>query len=126
MGKSNLSTALIIGGLGIGAYLIWKKGGIADKVGEGIQSITDGAGEIAQTITDGAGTVAQAVTDSGIGSNGGVASSVGLTNMIKSTPDNITKAADNIGSVGGSIVESIGSAITGDKSYKWTGFKWPW
>lgn len=117
MAKSSLSTALIVGGVLGGAYLLLKKGGIADKIGEGIQSVTDSAGQIAQTVTDTAGSVAQTVGDLG----GGIAQQ--FTDYSKKK----VESGGQIGMTIGTIAEKtgLGSLITGDKTYKWTGFKWP-
>lgn len=118
MGKSNLSTVIIVGGVLGGAYLLWKKGGVADKIGEGIQSVTDSAGQVVQSITDTGGTIAQTVT--GIG--GGIAQQFTDYNKKK------VESGGQIGMTIGTIAEKtgLGSLITGDKTYKWTGFKWPW
>ncbi len=133
MAKSNLSTALIIGGVGLGAYFLFRKGGITDKIGDGIGSFTDSAGQVVQSITDAGGSVAQtitdtydnvvettskvvkSITDSGIGD---VTANTGITSSIKTV-------ADKSGVILGNTIKSIGSAITGDTNYQWTGFKWP-
>lgn len=109
MAKSNLSTALIIGGVGLGAYLLFRKGGITDKIGDGIGSFTDSAGQVVQSITDAGGSVAQTITDtydnvvdtttkvvksvsdSGIGD---VASKTGIVSSLKTVTD---KIGDGIG-----------------------------
>lgn len=140
MAKDNglIKTALIVGGLGAGAYFLFKKNGITDKIGDGMQSFTDSVGEQIQHITDTGGAIAQKVTDTG----GAIAQTVGDTAK-KFWENSPTKKAidtgqqvvqkvkdsgitDTIGATVENTANGLGRLMTGNKDYKWTGFKWPW
>lgn len=132
-----LKTALILGGVGAGAYFLFKKGGITDKIGEGVQSFTDSVGHSFQQVTDKGGEVIQKITDTG----GNIAQTVEDTvknawnnspgKKIVDTGQQVVKQVKDSGitnTIGGAIentANGLGRLMLG-KDYKWTGFKWPW
>lgn len=121
-----LKTALILGGLGAGAYLLFKKDGVTDKIGEGMQSFTDSVGSQIQKVTDTGGNIAQTVEDT--------AKNIWNNSPGKKVIDTGQQVVEKVKDSG--ITNTIGGAIENTanglgrlmlgKDYKWTGFKWPW